>query len=70
MGGENRPLVAAILMRRVGLLLLAAGLCGFLFGTAQSAGREGREAWETARWLFVGTAVIGLVFTALPGKRA
>jgi hypothetical protein len=28
-----------------------------------------RDAWETARWLFVGTAVIGLVFTVLPGKK-
>jgi formate-dependent nitrite reductase membrane component NrfD len=57
-------------MRRVGVLLLAVGLCGFLLGTAQAA-RPGRGAggWETARWLLVGTAVIGLVFTVLPGKR-
>ncbi|MEX0879727.1 MAG: hypothetical protein WEB59_11105 [Thermoanaerobaculia bacterium] len=72
-------------MRRAGLILLAVGLAGFLLGSSQRAryeSREGapgagivekhrklRDAWETARWLFVGTAVIGLVFTALPGKK-
>lgn len=71
-------------MRRVGLILLAVGLAGFLLGSSQRARYESRggsngseitkedrrrsDAWETARWLFVGTAVIGLVFTVLPGK--
>ena len=72
-------------MRRTGLILLAVGLAGFLLGSSQRAryessaatpgsaiverDRKVRDAWETARWLFVGTAVIGLVFTALPGKK-
>ena len=71
-------------MRRAGLILLALGLAGFLLGSSQRARYESRagsadpgmaqedrkrsEAWETARWLFVGTAVIGLVFAVLPGK--
>lgn len=68
-------------MRRLGLLLLAAGLAGFLFATAQknrhaAAAPEAGTAenavvyrWETTRWLLVGMGVIGLVFTVLPGKR-
>lgn len=72
-------------MRRAGLILLAVGLAGFLLGSSQRARYEARaarpgpaaaqedrrrnDAWETARWLFVGTAVIGLVFTVLPGKK-
>lgn len=73
-------------MRRAGLILLAVGLAGFLLGSSQRAryeaprgvgraelsvkDRKTRDGWETARWLFIGTAVIGLVFTALPGKKA
>lgn len=72
-------------MRRAGLILLAVGLAGFLLGSSQRARYEARagapgaamtqedrkrgDAWETVRWLFVGTAVIGFVFTVLPGKR-
>jgi hypothetical protein len=72
-------------MRRVGLVLLAIGLAGFLLASAQRArydtaegsvgtaapalDRKTRDAWETARWLLAGTAVMGIVFTALPGKR-
>jgi hypothetical protein len=71
-------------MRRVGLILAAVGLAGFLFASSQRARYESpegaakalvsaterskRDAWETARWLLVGVAVIGLVFTILPGK--
>ena len=71
-------------MRRAGLILLAVGLSGFLLASSQRARYESRagapdpaiaqedrkrgDAWETARWLFVGMAVIGLVFTVLPGK--
>ena len=71
-------------MRRAGLILLAVGLAGFLLASSQRARDDSRagssgpeiskedrqrsDAWETARWLFVGTAVIGLVFTVLPGK--
>lgn len=71
-------------MRRVGLILLALGLAGFLFASAQRArydklaeaasaplspqAQRAREGWETARWLILGTALMGLVFTVLPGK--
>jgi hypothetical protein len=71
-------------VRRIGLGLLAIGLAGFLFASAQKSryetGAEGAAAassaaetrlrWETARWLLVGVGVIGLVFTVLPGKKA
>lgn len=53
-------------MRRVGLAFLAVGLAGFLAGSARHASFP--EAWETVRWMFVGVAVMGVVFTALPGK--
>ena len=72
-------------MRRVGLVLLAIGLAGFLLGSARGAryetpdgavgaaaspqDRHAREGWETARWLLAGTAVMGIVFVLLPGKR-
>ncbi len=72
-------------MRRVGLILLAAGLAGFLFATGQRArydpveaapagvvaSRESRarEGWETTRWLLAGTALMGLILTVLPGKK-
>lgn len=32
--------------------------------------RRGIEAWETARWMILGAAVMGLVFTVLPGKES
>jgi hypothetical protein len=68
-------------VRRLGILLLLAGLAGFLFATAQkgrfeavaepaSPGASAFYRWETTRWLLVGMGVIGLVFTVLPGKRA
>jgi|RhiMetdeSRZDD1v2_1073273.scaffolds.fasta_scaffold02385_18 hypothetical protein len=73
-------------MRRVGLILLVVGLAGFLFASAQRSryeksaseatasdrSRQSRrlEAWETARWMILGAAVMGLVFTVLPGKES
>ncbi len=73
-------------MRRVGLILLVIGLAGFLFASAQRAryekaasaspappaekSRRRLEAWETARWMILGAAVMGLVFTVLPGKES
>jgi len=82
-------------MRKVGLILLAAGLAGFLFASSQRAryekalgapsaaeaspptlsqemvkARQRVEGWETARWLILGAAVMGLVFTVLPGKES
>ena len=72
-------------MRRIGLILLAIGIAGFLVASYErgryesrdrapgaAAGPEARrtrDAWEDARWLLVGTAVIGVVFTVLPGKQ-
>jgi hypothetical protein len=53
-------------MRRVGLVFLAVGLLGFL--VASGAHARYPEAWESARWMFVGVAVMGVVFAILPGK--
>jgi hypothetical protein len=72
-------------VRRLGLVLLAAALAGFLFASAQkrryaaaaladaetvSSETMAAARWESARWLLVGMGVIGVVFTVLPGKRA
>ena len=73
-------------MRKIGLLLLAIGLAGFLVASSQRGGYESVEGklkttfsseerskkdfWDTARWLLAGTAVIGLVFVLLPGKKS
>jgi hypothetical protein len=54
-------------MRRVGLVCLALGLTGFLLA---SGAHDVHPGWETVRWLLLGLAVIGLVFTILPGKTA
>jgi hypothetical protein len=70
-------------VRRLGVLLLAAALAGFLYASARKVKYESSAGdpsfsstaaqavyrWETARWLIVGMGVIGLVFTILPGKR-
>ena len=70
-------------MRRLGLVLLLAAVVGFLFASAQKSRAEALAVgqavssapaaaayrWETTRWLLAGMGVIGLVFTALPGKR-
>ena len=53
-------------MRRVGLVFLALGLAGFLLASGTRARHA--DAWETARWMFAGVAVMGVVFTVLPGK--
>jgi hypothetical protein len=52
-------------MRRVGLVCLVLGLAGFLLA---SGARDAQGGWETARWLLLGMAVTGFVFTILPGK--
>jgi hypothetical protein len=73
-------------MRKIGLLLLAIGLAGFLIATSQRSGydsvqgalkstfssseRSKKDFWETARWIMAGTAVMGLVLTVLPGKQS
>jgi hypothetical protein len=72
-------------MRRVGIILIVLGLAGFLVATSQRGGydtvegalkttfsqseKSKKDFWDTARWLFVGTGVIGIVLTVLPGKR-
>ena len=53
-------------MRRVGLVFLAIGLGGFLL--ASQSFPTYQDAWETARWMCMGVAVMGVVFTVFPGK--
>jgi hypothetical protein len=53
-------------MRRVGLVLLALGVAGFLIASRAAGGRAG--GWDDARWALLGVAVMGVVFTILPGK--
>ncbi len=71
MGRADRPVAPEILSeflatRRVGLTFLGIGLGGFL--VASGAHAHYPEAWESARWMILGVAVMGLVFTILPGK--
>jgi len=72
-------------MRKVGIILIIIGLVGFLVATSQRGGydtvegalkttfsqseRSKKDFWDTARWLFVGAGVIGIVLTVLPGKK-
>ena len=53
-------------VRRVGLIFLAIGLGGFLLASQKFARYQ--DAWETARWMLAGVAVMGIVFTIFPGK--
>lgn len=55
-------------MRRTGLVMLAAGLAGFLLEPVVRTAAHAR-AWEDARWMFLGLAVMGVFFTIFPGKR-
>jgi hypothetical protein len=73
-------------MRKIGLLLLVLGLAAFLVASSQRGGYESVEGkmkatfssserskkdfWDTARWVFAGTAVMGVVFILLPGRKA
>ena len=72
-------------MRRLGIILIVIGLAGFLVASSQRGGydtvqgaikatfsqeeRSKKDFWETARWLFVGAGVIGIVLTVLPGNK-
>jgi len=72
-------------MRRLGIILLVIGLAGFLVASSQRSSydslegqfkaavskeeRGKKDLWDNARWLFVGTGVIGLVLIVLPGKK-
>lgn len=55
-------------MRRVGLVFLAVGVAGFLIASGVHGSHP--EVWETARWMLLGVAVMGVVFTVFPGKSA
>ncbi|HEY1433843.1 MAG TPA: hypothetical protein VGG65_00630 [Thermoanaerobaculia bacterium] len=55
-------------MRRPGLVFLAVGLVGFLIASGVHSTHP--EVWQTARWMLMGVAVMGVVFTVFPGKRA
>lgn len=73
-------------MRKIGVLLFAIGLAGFLIASSQRSGydsvegslkstfssseRSKKDFWETARWLMAGTAVMGVVLIVLPGKKS
>ena len=73
-------------MRKIGLILLAIGVAGFLIASSQRGGydsvegalkstfssteRSKKDFWDTARWVLAGTAVIGVVFIVLPGKKS
>jgi uncharacterized protein involved in exopolysaccharide biosynthesis len=73
-------------MRRVGIILLAIGLAGFLFASSQRSSydsiegklkaavsqeeRGKKDLWENGRWLLLGVAVVGVVLIVLPGKKA
>ena len=72
-------------MRKLGIILIVIGLAGFLVASSQRGGydtvqgalkttfsqseRSKKDFWETARWLFVGAGVIGIVLAVLPGKK-
>jgi hypothetical protein len=72
-------------MRRLGIILLIVGIAGFLVASSQRASydslegqfkaavskeeRGRKDLWENARWLLLGTGVIGLVLIVLPGKK-
>ena len=71
-------------VRRLGIVLFALGTGWFLYATSRvgryespegkirtmvsSEERRRRDFWETSRWLLLGTAVVGGVLIALPGR--
>ena len=72
-------------MRRLGAIVLAIGIIGFLVASSRRGSydsvegalkttfsqseRGKKDLWETARWLSVGVAVVGVVLVILPGKK-
>lgn len=72
-------------MRRLGIVLLVLGLAGFLVASSRRGSydtvegalkttfsqeeRGKKDFWETARWLFAGAGVIGVVLIVFPGKK-
>jgi hypothetical protein len=73
-------------MRRIGIALLVIGLIGFVWASSQRSGYDSvegalkstfsseekskKEGFETARWVALGLAVVGLGLAVAPGKRA
>jgi len=73
------------LNRRLGIVVLVVGLAGFVFASVQRGAydtvegkikaavsteeKKKKDAWETARWLSLGAAVVGFILVILPGKR-
>ncbi|MEP6800706.1 MAG: hypothetical protein ABJC07_02120 [Acidobacteriota bacterium] len=71
-------------MRRIGMIILALGIAGFLIASSRRGSydsvqgtlkatfsqeeRGKKDFWETARWVCVGAGVIGLVLVMFPGK--
>ncbi|HEX9303743.1 MAG TPA: hypothetical protein VGA31_04750 [Thermoanaerobaculia bacterium] len=71
--------------RRLGIVVLVVGLAGFVFASVQRGAydtvegkikaavsteeKKKKDAWETARWLSLGAAVVGFILVILPGKR-
>ena len=72
-------------MRTIGIILLVAGLVGFIVTSSRRGGydsvegqlkttfssseRSKKEGFETGRWVSAGVAVVGLVLVFVPGKR-
>ncbi len=72
-------------MKRAGIILLVLGLVGFVLASSQRAGydtvegglkqvfssseRSKKTGWETARWVSVGLAALGLVLTVVPARK-
>jgi hypothetical protein len=73
-------------MRLIGIVLLVAGLVGFVVASGRRSGydsvegqlkstfssseRSKKEGWETGRWVAAGVAVVGLVLVFVPGKKS
>ena len=72
-------------MRRLGVIVLVIGIAGFLLASSRRGSYDSvegtlkttfsqeekgkKDIWETARWVCVGGAVIGLVLIVFPGKK-
>jgi hypothetical protein len=73
-------------MRRMGIALLVIGLAGFVWASSQRSGynsvegalkstfssseKSKKEGFETARWVALGLAVVGLALVVAPGQKA
>lgn len=72
-------------MKLLGILLLVAGLAGFVLASSRRSGydsvegslkstfssseRSKKEGWETGRWVAAGVAALGLVLVLVPGRK-